>query len=110
MNPRDTKIWARAMELVRLVEEVSCLAGAARPDLIDQLRRASSSVIMNFAEGCGRTTRRDRARFFAMARASASECGAGFAILEVVGLIDGETVGRAADATDHLGAMLYRWR
>jgi len=44
--------------------------------LRDQLDRAAVSVVLNTAEACGRRSRRDRARFFGMARASAMECGA----------------------------------
>lgn len=48
----------------------------------DQLRRASSSIVLLLAEGLGRTSRKDQARFFAMARGSALEC---LAILEPAG-------------------------
>src|SRR5690606_31997192 len=50
--------------------------------LEDQLKRASSSVVLNIAEARGRVTRRDRRRFFIMARGSAEECLAAFDLME----------------------------
>jgi four helix bundle protein len=41
--------------------------------LRDQLERASLSVVLNISEGAARRGRRDRARFFTIARSSASE-------------------------------------
>jgi four helix bundle protein len=55
--------------------------------LRDQLERASVSIVLNVAEGCGRRTRRDKARFYGMARGSVMECGAVFDILSGRGLI-----------------------
>ena len=40
----------------------------------DQLRRASTSILTNMAEGNGRWHKNDRKHFFQIARASAFEC------------------------------------
>src|SRR5205823_8963222 len=53
------------------------LAGiSARAAAKDQLDRASTSVPLNIAEGNGKFSTKDRARFFEMARGSALECAA----------------------------------
>jgi four helix bundle protein len=56
--------------------------------LRDQLERASLSVLANLAESCGRRSRRDKARFVAIARGSAFESAA---ILDVLYLRGGIT-------------------
>ena len=49
--------------------------------LRDQLDRASSSILLNIAEGCGRSSRNDKAQFYLIARGSAMESAA---ILDVL--------------------------
>jgi len=49
----------------------------------DQLERASLSVILNTAEAGGRRSRRDKARYYAIARGSATEVAA---LLDVLAL------------------------
>ena len=44
--------------------------------LRDQLDRASASIVLCIAEGAGRSSRPDKARFYAIARGSATECAA----------------------------------
>jgi four helix bundle protein len=59
----------------------------------DQLMRASQSIPMNIAEGNGKGTRRDKTRFFEIARGSALECAA---IQDVLEVADGLTSERSA--------------
>ena len=44
------------------------------PHVLDQLDRASFSIMLNIAEGSGRITPRDQAHFFVIARGSVFEC------------------------------------
>lgn len=60
----------------------------AHPVLRDQLERASVSIVLNIAEGAGRRSRRDKARFYTMARGSAMECAAVLDVLYLRGLAD----------------------
>jgi four helix bundle protein len=60
------------------------LSGALR----DQLERASLSVLLNLAEGVGRTQPADKARYYAISRGSASECAAVVDVLRVRGLAE----------------------
>jgi len=54
-----------------------------RAELSDQLDRASLSAALNIAEGAGRSTARDQARHYAIARGSAFECLAVLDLLEL---------------------------
>ncbi len=53
--------------------------------LRDQLDRASASVLLNLAEGCGRRAPKDRAHFYSIARGSAMECAGAVDIIAVRG-------------------------
>jgi four helix bundle protein len=52
-----------------------------RMAVYDQLDRASTSVCLNIAEGSGKFTTKDQARFYDIARGSALECGACFDVI-----------------------------
>ena len=52
------------------------LAGRLTGAFRDQLERASLSILLNLAEGVGRTQPADKARYYAISRGSASECAA----------------------------------
>ena len=49
----------------------------------DQLDRASTSVVLNLAEGNGKRSHPDRCRYFDIARGSAVECAACLDVLRV---------------------------
>jgi four helix bundle protein len=55
--------------------------------LRDQLDRASTSILLNIAEGSGRFARADKAQFYLIARGSAMECAAVLDVLRSRGLV-----------------------
>jgi four helix bundle protein len=67
-------------------------AMSAKAAVKDQLDRASASIPLNIAEGNGKFSARDRARFFEMARGSALECAACLDVLLVRKLTKEELV------------------
>jgi four helix bundle protein len=67
------------LDVYRVAREFDALAARALPrrgcaSLRDQLERASSSIVLNIAEGCGRFARPEKAHFYLIARGSAMEC------------------------------------
>ena len=57
----------------------------------DQLDRASTSIVLNIAEGNGKRSRLDRCRYFDSARASGVECAACVDVLVIRGKLDPKT-------------------
>ena len=55
--------------------------------LVDQLKRAMSSCVLNTAEGNGRRHGAERRRFFEIARASVAEVGACIDLADAFGLM-----------------------
>jgi four helix bundle protein len=98
------------MELIDVVRGVMDNLPAGHGFITDQLRRAASSIVLNFSEGFGKTTPRDRRRFFMIARGSAHEVAAAVDVARAFGVVDQAVTARVADLCDHLSAMLYRFR
>src|SRR5215468_2683706 len=74
----------------------------------DQLDRASTSIALNIAEGNGKFSSKDRARFFEMARGSALECAACLDVLLVRKLATEEQVIMAKERLVRIVQMLIR--
>ncbi len=72
----------------------------------DQLDRAFTSIPLNIAEGNGKFSRRDRARFLEMARGSALECAACLDVLVARRLAETESVTAAKEQLARIVQML----
>ncbi len=71
---RSIKAWQKAHRLSLAVYQVTKkFPSAERYGLTSQTRRAAASIPTNIAEGCGRGSEADFARFLQMAAGSASE-------------------------------------
>jgi four helix bundle protein len=71
---RKQKVWEKSHQLTLAIYKAS--EDFPREELYgltSQIRRASSSIPANIAEGCGKNGEAELARFFQMARGSASE-------------------------------------
>jgi four helix bundle protein len=79
------------------------LKGAIR----DQMERASLSIVLNVAEGCGRV-RGERSRHFSIARGSAMEVAAGIDIALLRGVITAPDARKARGLAVRCVQMLSR--
>ncbi len=73
-------VYRCSIDFLALATELVEQFPRGQSKLSDQFDRASMSIALNIAEGVGRTTKRDQAKHYAIARGSAMECAA---ILEV---------------------------
>ena len=69
-------VYGHALEFMARADALADALPRGRAYLADQLRRASTSVVLNIAEGAGEFAPADKARFYRMARRSAIECAA----------------------------------
>lgn len=70
----DLKAWQEAHALVILIYKVTKnFPKEETYSLVDQMRRSSSSVSSNIAEGFGRQTYKDKVHFFYLAQGSLTE-------------------------------------
>lgn len=71
---RQLQVWEKAHQLTLEIYRVTTQFPRAETyGLTSQVRRASSSICANLAEGCGRNGDAELARFCGIARGSASE-------------------------------------
>jgi four helix bundle protein len=106
----ETRIYSQSLELISLCVEVMDRLPGGFAFLADQLRRASSSVTLNFCEGCGRTSRADRTKFFTIARASANEVAAALDVAHRFRVATDDERERGRAMCNHIAAMLFRYR
>lgn len=73
-NFRHLKVWVKAHELTLAAYRVTqTFPRCERYGLTAQIRESAASVCANIAEGCGRVSRAEFARFLGIAFGSASE-------------------------------------
>ena len=84
------EVYNEARELNRLVFKNVILKGQGDPYLLDQLKRAQVSILLNISEGTGRMTKPDKKRFYVMARSSVNEVVALLQVMRDLSTIDHE--------------------
>jgi len=110
MQHTNSRIYTHALDLVDLVRSALDQLPQGYGFLADQIRRAAASVPLNFAEGCGKLSFRDRRRYFLAAKGSAYEVAAALDVAARFGVVSSEIHDRGHDLCDHLGAMLSKYR
>jgi four helix bundle protein len=68
------EVYKAALSFIRLSSLLTDSFPPGKAYLTDQLHRAALSICLNTAEGAGEYSRKDKARFYRMARRSATEC------------------------------------
>ncbi len=76
--------------------------------IFDQLERASISILLNIAEGNGKTSYKDRKRFFEISRGSALECSACLDILLTMKILNSDQIKTGKELLFRIVSMLSR--
>jgi four helix bundle protein len=104
---RKLKVWEKSHRLTLQVYKAAALLPASeRYGLAEQMRRACTSVPANIAEGCGRSTDIDQARFFQIAMGSASELDYHLLLARDLGFLSAEEHGRLSSDLVEVKKML----
>jgi four helix bundle protein len=78
-------VYERSLAAVETRERIATSVQVSRPDLADRLRRASTSIALNIAEGAAEFSAKEKIRSYRMARRSAAESDAILDVLPRVG-------------------------
>ncbi len=81
-------VYQAALELVILISDIVEQLPRGKAYLADQLQRAGTSVPLNIAEGAGEDAINEKARFYRMARRSATECASILDVCHRLRLLD----------------------
>jgi four helix bundle protein len=107
MDFRKLKVWEKSHLLTLEVYKVAGLLPASeRYGLAEQMRRACMSAPANIAEGCGRSSDSDQARFFQIAMGSASELDYHLLLGRDLGFLSTEEHGRLSSDLVEVKKML----
>jgi four helix bundle protein len=100
---RDFKkldVWVKSHQLVLDVyRETQAFPAEERYGLTSQIRRAATSIPANIAEGCGKNTEAELARYLTISMGSASELEYHLLLAKDLEFLTGE---RYQDLTDNL--------
>lgn len=100
------EVYRVALAFVRSASAIRSGLAAGRSALADQLDRASISIPLNIAEGAGELARREKARFYRMARRSATECAAILDVARELRLTPEEQLREGREQLQTIVAML----
>ncbi len=99
-------VYRKSIEFVAVAAEIVPTIEPGYAHLRDQLARAATSISLNVAEGSGEFSKPEKARFYRMARRSASECAAILEVLECVNCPDAGRISRGRALLHEIIAML----
>ncbi len=101
-------VYQAALDFVVLCEDVLEQLPRGLAHLVDQLSRASTSIVLNIAEGAGKYHKPDKRRFYLTAAGSATESAAVLDICGRLKLIDPELQRRGKEILHRVVAMLVK--
>src|SRR3954470_7913530 len=81
-------VYRLALDFLVFANQVLETLPRGRGHLCDQLTRASTSIVLNLAEGAGKHSKADKRRYYLSARGSATESAALLDVLFRLGLLD----------------------
>ncbi len=110
---RKLKVWQKSHELTLAVYRVSERFPKAEVyGITSQMRRSSSSIPTNIAEGCGRSSNADFVRFLHVALGSINELSYQLLLCRDLGFLDAgayeELAAEALEIQRMLGALIVK--
>ena len=101
-------VYQVAIEFVIQTEEIVENLPRGRAYLADQFQRASTSILLNIAEGAGEASSNEKIRFYRMARRSATECAGVVEIAYRLGITKLEMYSKARELLIRIVSMLSK--
>ena len=104
---QDLQVWQKGMDLaVEIYRLTKLLPKEETYGLVDQMRRAAVSIPSNIAEGNGRDSDIDFARFLSISQGSRSELETQLELCNRLGYLSEQQTERARNLSAEIGRML----
>src|SRR5438309_2634346 len=104
---KELKVWQKAHAMtIAVYDTTRTFPREELYGLTSQLRRSAASIGANIAEGCGRRSDREMARFLQIARGSASEIEYHVLLARDLNYIDEEDFRKFSRQADEVQRML----
>ena len=101
-------VYQRALDFLVVTEGVVRALPRGRRHLTDQLTRAALSIVLNIAEGAGKTSPPDKRRYYMSARGSVMESAAILDVCHRLGLVAPADGRDAKLLLERIAAMLVK--
>ena len=101
-------VYHVSVEFIVVADDVVEHLPRGRAYLGDQLQRAALSILLNIAEGAGEYSSDEKARFYRMARRSATECAGVLDVCQRLRLIEEQHYVKGRELLIRLISMLVR--
>jgi four helix bundle protein len=99
-------VFTVALDAVVIVDRLAEDLPEGRGYMRDQLRRAANSIPLNIAEGAGEFMAAEKARFYRIAKRSATECAGQILVCRKHGMFTAPQIESALDVLERVIAML----
>jgi four helix bundle protein len=104
---KQLQVWEKAKEYtVAIYKATGSFPISEQYNIVSQLRRASSSIPANIAEGCGKRTNKDFASFLHNAMGSIKECENFIILSKELGYLKEQEFNELNKQTQEIGKML----
>jgi four helix bundle protein len=111
LNHKKLTVWKKSLSLVKEIYLITeRFPSEERYGLISQLRRAAVSVPSNISEGATRVSRRDRNRFYEIARSSLVELDTQIEISKALNYVSDNEIYNLQKLANEVFAMLTTMR
>lgn len=101
-------VYNSSLSFIKLSTALIAALPTGKGYMADQLNRASLSICLNIAEGAGEFSRKEKTRFYRMARRSATECAAVLDVLRTLELGSFASTQECRDLLLKIVAMLVK--
>jgi len=99
-------VYQRSIEFVAWSSQLCQSNARVKGEIQSQFKRAFISIPLNIAEGSGKQTGKDQARFYDIARGSALECGACLDVMVAMKIADATEILQGKTFLVEIVAML----